>query len=105
MRIFYYSNMLGTPLSAHRPEERPRTKKEHTFYTFVRGRYGQQGSWLSLIGVAPPACFLIDRTQALLPRDYTAHSGLGPPTSNSNQTVPTVIEATSQLKFPLLRYA
>ncbi|KRX30150.1 hypothetical protein T09_6887 [Trichinella sp. T9] len=26
--------MLGNPLSARRPEERPRTKKEHTFYTF-----------------------------------------------------------------------
>jgi hypothetical protein len=36
--------MLGTPLSAHRPEERSRTKKEHTFYTFVRGRFEQQGS-------------------------------------------------------------
>ena len=30
---FYWSNMLGTPLSAHRPKERPRTSKEHTFYT------------------------------------------------------------------------
>ncbi|KRY06481.1 hypothetical protein T01_5950 [Trichinella spiralis] len=27
--------MLGTLLSARRPEERPRTKKEHTFYTFA----------------------------------------------------------------------
>ena len=45
---FYWSNMLGTPLSARRPEERPRTKKEHTFYTFVRGRFEQQGShWCS----------------------------------------------------------
>jgi hypothetical protein len=44
--------MLGTPLSAHRPEERPRTKKEHTFYTFVRDRFEQQGSWLIFIGVA-----------------------------------------------------
>ena len=45
---FYWSNILGTPLSAHRPEERPRTKKEHTFYTFVRGRFEQQGShWCS----------------------------------------------------------
>jgi hypothetical protein len=43
--------MLGTLLSARRPEERPRTKKEHTFYTFVRGRFGQQGSWLIFIGV------------------------------------------------------
>jgi hypothetical protein len=36
--------MLGNPLSAHRPEERPRTKKEHTFYYFVRARYRHQGS-------------------------------------------------------------
>ena len=44
----YFSNLLGTPLSARRPEERPRTKKEHTFYTFVRGRFEQQGShWCS----------------------------------------------------------
>jgi hypothetical protein len=33
--------MLGNPLSACRPEERPRTKKEHTFYTFVKARYRQ----------------------------------------------------------------
>jgi hypothetical protein len=45
---FYGSNMLGTLLSALRPEERPRTKKEHTFDTFVRGRFEQQGShWCS----------------------------------------------------------
>ena len=45
---FYYSNMLGTPLSAHRPEKIPRTKKEHTFYIFLRGRFEQQGShWCS----------------------------------------------------------
>jgi hypothetical protein len=31
---------VGALLSACRPEERPRTKKEHTFYTFVRGRFG-----------------------------------------------------------------
>jgi hypothetical protein len=42
--------MLGT--LARRPEERPRTKKEHTFYTFVRDRFEQQGNWLILIGVA-----------------------------------------------------
>jgi hypothetical protein len=44
--------MLGTPRPASRSEARPRTKKEHTFYTFVRGRYEQQGSCLILIGVA-----------------------------------------------------
>jgi hypothetical protein len=54
MRIlgFYYSNMLGTLLSGCRPEERPRRKKEHTFYAFVRGGFGHQGIWLILIGVA-----------------------------------------------------
>ena len=41
---FYLSNMLGNPLSARRLEERPRTKREHTFYTFVRGRFRHQGS-------------------------------------------------------------
>jgi hypothetical protein len=39
---FYYSNMLGNLLSARSPEERPRTKKEHIFYTFVMADLGNR---------------------------------------------------------------
>jgi hypothetical protein len=43
---FYYPNILGTPPLRTQAREEPRRKKEHTFYTFVRGRYEQQGSCL-----------------------------------------------------------
>jgi hypothetical protein len=48
MRIFIDSTCWGLP-SQHagqrrNPEQQQKKKKEHTFHTFVRGRFEQQGS-------------------------------------------------------------
>jgi hypothetical protein len=44
MRILLIQHVGEPPISTHRPEESPRTKKEHTFYNFVRAACRHRGS-------------------------------------------------------------